>query len=406
MAVTFEQTTLDNGLTIIGEVNASAHTAAAGFFVKTGTRDEPIELMGVSHFLEHMMFKGTSRRTAAEVNIDFDRIGAQYNAFTHQETTAYWAHVLPHFLPDALDILADILRPALREDDFTMEKNVILEEIGMYADRPFWVAYEHAMERHFDGHPLAYRILGTPQSIDALTAEQMRDYFAHRYCPDNITLALAGRVDFDRCVDQIASLCGSWKPTGAQRDYRATAPTDHIDNLTDPKLTRHYLVGIANGPSRQDERRYAGLVLSQLLGDADGSRLYWELIDPGLADEAEVTLHPFDHAGTFLIYASCSPAQAERVEEILLRTLDTAGERLTEEEITRVKHKLETDLTLEQERPAGRMMALGNGWLYTGEYRPMAEELAKLEAVDADALAELLSEFPFTPRTLVRLTHP
>ena len=158
MPIQFQIATLDNGLTILAEVNPDAHTAAAGLFVKTGTRDEPGQLMGVSHFLEHMMFKGTARRSADDVNRDFDRIGANYNASTSQETTNYWAHVLPEFLPDAIDLLADILRPALRQEDFDMEKNVILEEIGMYADRPFWVAYEHAMARFFAGHPLGRRI--------------------------------------------------------------------------------------------------------------------------------------------------------------------------------------------------------------------------------------------------------
>ena len=137
--------TLSNGLVILGEVDAAAHTAAAGFFVRTGARDEPTPLMGVSHFLEHMMFKGSDRRTAFQVNEDFDRIGASHNAFTSGEMTCFHAHVLPEHLPAAVDMLADILRPALRQADFDEEKGVILEEIAMYEDNPFMALYERMM---------------------------------------------------------------------------------------------------------------------------------------------------------------------------------------------------------------------------------------------------------------------
>jgi len=155
MPVEFKQATLDNGLTIIAETDPAAHTASCGFFVKTGARDEASAVMGVSHFLEHMMFKGTERRTPDDVNREFDEIGARYNAFTSAEMTAFHAQVLPEALPQATDILADILRPALRESDFTDEKGVILEEIAMYKDEPFWTLYEELTARRYGAHPLA-----------------------------------------------------------------------------------------------------------------------------------------------------------------------------------------------------------------------------------------------------------
>ena len=141
MSVTFHQARLENGLVIIGEQDPNAHTTAGGFWVSTGARDERPELMGISHFLEHMMFKGTDKRSAEDVNRDFDAVGAVNNAFTSSEMTAYWAHVLPEKMDDTIEILADILRPSLRQDDFTSEKQVILEEIAMYDDQPFWVVY-------------------------------------------------------------------------------------------------------------------------------------------------------------------------------------------------------------------------------------------------------------------------
>src|SRR5437763_12372979 len=146
--------TLPNRLALVGETNPAARSVALGFFVKTGSRDETPGVSGVTHFLEHMVFKGTPHRTALQVNYDFDKIGASYNAYTSEENTVFYAAILPEYLPQAVDILADILRPSLRGEDFDMEKNVIIEEIGMYEDQPMWCAYDHAKKTYFDGHPL------------------------------------------------------------------------------------------------------------------------------------------------------------------------------------------------------------------------------------------------------------
>ena len=165
MSIEFKQTKLENGLTIIAEINPDAHTAAVGYLVNTGARDETPTLMGVSHFLEHMMFKGTERRTADDVNREFDEMGANYNAFTSHEMTFYFAHVLPEYTSRAIDLLGDIMRPSLRDDDFNMEKNVIIEEIGMYDDRPHWRLQDQLLEDHFGSHTLGFRVLGTPETV-------------------------------------------------------------------------------------------------------------------------------------------------------------------------------------------------------------------------------------------------
>src|SRR5579884_4168097 len=192
----FQSQTLANGLQIIGETSPSARSVALGFFVRTGARDETPEESGVTHFLEHMVFKGTSRRTALDVNRDFDRIGADYNAFTSEENTVFHAAVLPEYLPQAVDILADILRPSLRDEDFNTEKKVIIEEINMYEDQPMWSAYDHAKRIYFANHRLGNSILGTPASITALKRDQMRSYFQRRYVAPNITVVAAGNFDW------------------------------------------------------------------------------------------------------------------------------------------------------------------------------------------------------------------
>ena len=265
---------LPNGLEIQAEIDPTAHTAAIGFFVKTGARDEPTELMGVSHFLEHMMFKGTAKRRAEEVNRDFDELGAAQNAFTTSELTAYHAHVLPDRAHGALEILADILRPALRQSDFDEEKAVILEEIAMYADQPFWVGIEVMMEQLYAGHPLAHRVLGTKDSVAALSLEQMAGYFDQRYTPDNAALVAAGNLDFDELVSEASRLCGHWKPATPTRVYPPWTPGRAEAILELKNTARAYVLLSMPGPSIQDDLRYAAGILMHVLGGGDGSRLH------------------------------------------------------------------------------------------------------------------------------------
>src|SRR6478609_7565242 len=203
----FHHTILDNGLHVIAELNDQARSVASGFFVKAGSRDESKDVAGVSHFLEHMIFKGTPRRDALAVNRDFDRVGAKHNAQTSEEDTFYHVTCLPEYLPQAFDVLSDILRPTLREDDFETEKKVIIEEIRMYLDNPMSVAYEAAKTAHFGQHPLGNSILGTVDSITKLKADQMRSYFARRYSPANIVLGFAGKGDWDGLIDLASRHC-------------------------------------------------------------------------------------------------------------------------------------------------------------------------------------------------------
>ena len=194
-------TSSPNGLQIIGETSPSARSVALGFFVRTGARDETPEVSGVTHFLEHMVFKGTPHRTALDVNRDFDRIGADYNAFTSEENTVFHAAILPEYLPQAVDILADILRPSLRDEDFDMEKKVIIEEIGMYEDQPMWSRLrprQAAVTSPTTASATASS--ARVQSITALTRDQMHAYFQRRYVAPNITVAAAGNFDWQELV--------------------------------------------------------------------------------------------------------------------------------------------------------------------------------------------------------------
>ena len=283
----FRKHRLDNGLEIIAETNGDAHSMSVAFFVRTGSRDETDEVAGVSHFLEHMCFKGTPRRTADDVNREFDEIGAHYNAFTSEECTAYYASVLPEYQEASVDILADILRPSLRPDDFDMEKKVILEEIQMYLDQPPFGMDDRIKQLHMGRHPLAKSVLGTRESVGDLSPEQMRNYFDSRYSPSNVFVVAAGKVDFDALVEQVAKRCSDWKPQGAQRDVpRAKLRTRSFEVVHRPTATQQYVLQLADAPAPEDDDRYAAKLLATIVGDDSGSRMYWELTDSGLAETA------------------------------------------------------------------------------------------------------------------------
>jgi len=404
MAVTFEKTTLDNGLTIIAELDPAAHSAAGGFFVKTGARDETPDLMGVSHFLEHMMFKGTDRRSADDINREFDEIGARYNAFTSSEMTVFHGQTLPELFPRCLDLLSDMMRPALRDDDFNQERNVILEEIAMYKDNPFWVLYDDISPRRYPNHPLGHLVLGTSDTIKAMQRDAMQGYFDQRYSADNSVVALAGALDFDAAVKQINDLCGGWQNTGATRDNtEPDAPTDDF-TITSERVNRAYTLTMAPAPSYADPRRHAAALLGKALGGGGGnSRLHWALIEPGIAEECEASYDPHDGGGNWFAFAVCEPQNLEEVEFIMNREIENVVDSLEESDLERLRNKALTSATLAGERPGGRMQRLGRMWTYLGERVSLEDELEQINAVTLDDLRAVYEAFPFQPRVTGRL---
>ena len=394
MPVQFQQSLLPNGLTIVAETDPKAHTAAIGFFVKTGARDEDPKVMGVSHFLEHMMFKGTDRRSAEEVDRDFDAIGAEHNAYTTSELTAFYAHCLPERLGEAESIVSDILRPAIRQQDFDDEKKVIIEEIAMYRDQPFWVLYERALEEYYREHPLSHRVLGTDQTVGDMKRDEMMSYFQHRYSADNTVVSLAGRLDFDEMVDRIAEHCGHWQTTDTERAYQPVSMEPMEFTINSPMAHQHYTLMLSPGPALSDDQRYAAAMLMQILGDSEGSRLYWAAVEPGLAEEAQAQYNGRDGLGEMLVFSSCSPDRVDEVMNVIHREIKGLVDSLTDDDLQRVRSKIATSVTLQGELPGGRMRRLGQVWTYLGEYRSLDEELSRINAVTLDDLRAVASAYP------------
>jgi predicted Zn-dependent peptidase len=401
--MTFHRAQLSNGLQIIAEANPDAHSFAAGFYVNTGSRDESAEINGVSHFLEHMMFKGSSKYSWEAVNRIFDEMGANYNAYTSQENTAYFANVLPEFTERTIEHLSHLLRPAIRQEDFDTEKKVILEEIAMYLDEPGHRIYEALMKTHFAGHPLSMSVLGTAESIRKLDRGQMAEYFRRRYGPGNTILAAAGKVDFTKLVAIAKKYCGDWEKSRSPRKQSPPVFRSHRKKMVDAKLNRQYTMAMTPGPSAQDERRFAARVLADVIGDAEGSRFYWALVDNAIADDADFGFYPHDGCGSFYISLTSDPKRADEALKIARKELARVKIDLSEAEVERAKNKIASGIVLEGEVPMGRLRTIAGQWLYNKSYRSLEKDMKTLMAIDAVALRKLMREFTFDPMTIVSL---
>jgi predicted Zn-dependent peptidase len=402
----FHTHTLSNGLTLIGESSPEARSVALGFFVKTGARDETPAEAGVSHFLEHMMFKGTDRRTALEVNLDFDRIGADYNAYTSEENTVYHAAVLPEYLPQVVDVLADILRPSLREEDFAPEKEVVLTEIAKYEDQPGHVLYEHCRQLFYGTHKLGNSVLGTKESVAALTRDQMEAYFRRRYVPSNITVVITGQFEWDQFVGLVNERCSGWLSGLSPRVGLAETPGQGGFEVLRPKtkVAQEYLMWMLAGPPTESPLRYAGDLLATVLGDDPGGRLYWEIVDPGLAESADMGYQECEGAGLYYISIVGEPANAQEDLGLVAEVLgEVQREGITAEELEQARSKVLSRLVRGAERPKGRLSAVAYSWIYQHTLRTLDDELAAFRAVTLADVRELLDRYPLLTPTTVAL---
>lgn len=396
--------TFPNGLQVIGEQNPHALSCAIGAFVRTGSRDETPEQAGVSHFLEHMAFKGSDRRSAEDVNREFDEIGAKYNAYTTEEHTVYHAAVLPEYTPQALDLVIDLLRPSLREDDFELERKVILDEISRYADSPVWTAYDHAMRNHFLDHPLGNTVLGTTESVSALTPQVMTEYHRSRYRPGNIFIAAAGNIDWDRLLEMVGMRCSKWTNAPTPREVVRTHKSKPSELIKTENFVQECIYALIDAPAADHRARFAAEVLANIIGDDSGSRFYWELVDPGRVESADFGYHEYEGLGIYMTSLSCDPELAEENLDIVRRVFDDINrDGVTEEEVQQAKNKIGSRIVLAAERPQNRLYSLGYNWSYRNEYRTVSADLKDLEAVTVASVRELLEEFPLRNPTIVSL---
>ncbi|MCO6431743.1 MAG: insulinase family protein [Deltaproteobacteria bacterium] len=385
-------TVLSNGLTIIGEVSTMHKSAGLGFFVRTGSRDEHPEESGISHFLEHMVFKGTKRRSALDITYELGNIGAQANAFTSEESTVYYSAIIPEYFETLQDLLSDMMRPALVQEEFDTEKNVILEEIALYQDRPNFYLYENASREFFAGHPAGNSVLGSTESVSAITSEQMRGYLQRRYTTSNMVLVAAGNFNWDRFVSDAQRYTDDWRSDEVDRTLPQFSSEIISREYKRKGLNQSHLLLLGPGCSAQSQDRYALGLLAVILGDSSGSKFYWELIDKGIAEAASADSEERDECGCFAAYASMQPSQIDKVATTL-RELVKRGAEFSADDLERAKTKVISRLALGSELPMGRLMSLGMEWNYRKRLHSVKEEISVIQSLTAGDLERAFEKY-------------
>ena len=398
----FDLTTLPNGLRVISQDMPSVRSVSVGMWVDAGSRDEnPVEA-GASHFLEHLLFKGSDRLSAQAIAEAFDAVGAQHNAFTSKEYTSYWAKLRDADLPLATEILSEMLiRPAFRQEEIDSERHVVMEEINMNEDDPTDVAHEMFVRSLWAGHPLAPPILGTRTSITEMTRDTIAGYWGRRYSPQSVVVAAAGRVDHAELVAQIESHMGEWSGPTIDRQVSPAEPHAEV-NVTRRDTEQAHLVFGGEALTRDDERRWALTVVDHVLGGGMSSRLFREIREQrGLAYAVHSFRLPFKDSGAFAIYVGTTPTQTSEVLKLIRSELDKMmQDGLTEEELRRAKGHVAGALALSLEDSGSRMNRLGRNELTGIEQLSVDEIVARVEAVDLDEALDVARDVYAGPYVL------
>lgn len=403
----FHQTRLQNGLAVLVETMPDVSSAAAGFLVRTGARDETSPLAGVSHFLEHMCFKGTAKRGWQQITVDFDNMGSTYNAFTSKERTFYFGWVRKGDLAKQIELLADMMRSTLPPDEFETEKKVILEEIAMSDDQIDRHLYDLVHEKVFAGHSLQWPVLGTTETVAALTRDRMHAYFTERYNPANMVLVVSGAVKPDEVVRTAEETCGAW-PSAGPRPPRSL-PRLNADGVAAAKLDRFKQQAVAlvvPAPSAVDGHDETAEALAAILG-GQNSRFFWRIVQAGVAPVAAALRIDYCDCGVMLLYGFCEPPNCERLVDAIRREIDAMTvDGVREEELQRVKNRRRTALAGEAEAPYHRLMQLAHDIDMFGRPRTVEERLAAVDAVTIDRIRDYLQYWPLNQKSFLVSVGP
>lgn len=379
------RTRLDSGLRVVTERLPALRSVAVGFWVGTGSRDETDALAGASHFLEHLLFKGTESRRAGEIAEAVESAGGDMNAFTGQEMTAFYVRVPDRHLPLALDILSEIMwAPALRPEEVESERQVILEEIRMRDDTPDDVVHDLFAAAMFPEHPLGREISGSQETISAISRDQIASYHAAHYRPRNVVVAVAGNLDHDSVVKAVDAAQPAESQDRPARVGGADArPSQAVAVLERPLEQVHMVMGARAFP-RDDPDRYALAVLDQVLGGGMSSRLFQEVRERrGLAYSVFSYRSAFEETGALAVYCGTARERVEEVLEVMRSELDrlAADGGVTDRELTSAQGHLAGSLALSLESSASRMHRIGRAELTLGEVPTLDEVVAAVERV-------------------------
>jgi predicted Zn-dependent peptidase len=395
------RTVIPSGLRIITEAVPTVRSVAFGIWVGVGSRDETPAQAGATHYLEHLLFKGTHRRSALEISAAIESVGGEVNAFTTKEFTCYYARVLDRDLPVAVDVASDLVTSSLvTHADVDSERNVVLEEIAMRDDDPTDAVHDLVAERLWGSAPLGRPILGTVQSITSLSRDVINRYYRRRYRPSRVVVAAAGNLDHATVVrlvrsafEQAGFLDGTAAPEPARIGGHPPRPNPGVALLERPTEQANVVLAMP-GLARTDDRRFALGVLNVVFGGGMSSRLFQEIREKrGLAYSVYSFASHYADTGMFGVYVGCQPAKIDTVIELCREGLSDVAERgITGDELIRGKGQLRGGLVLGLEDNGSRMSRLAKGELVYGELPSVDELLQRIDAVTLDDVRAVAGE--------------
>lgn len=396
------RTSLDGGLRVVTEPMPSLRSVAVGLWIGTGGIDEPGPILGASHFLEHLGFKGTPRRTAHEIASAVESVGGDMNAFTAHELTCFYVRMPDEYLELALDILTDVVwSPSLRVEDVDQERGVILEELRMRDDQPDDVVHEQFMEAVFDGHPLGRAVIGTESTIGAMTRDDIAGYHAQHYLPSNTVLSVAGNAEHDRVLDLIADRVPEGGATRPPRAPSGLEPVRRLAVTNRPSEQAHVVLGHRSF-RRDDPDRYALAVLNQALGGGMASRLFQEVREErGLAYSVYSFRAAYEDTGAVAVYVGTGPEKVHETLDVVQGVLDEiVAEGLPDDEVAAAKGHLRGATALSLESSSSRMHRNGRAELVEGEIPTLDELQARVDAVTPDDVRRVAGRMFEGPQVL------
>ncbi|MCX6449875.1 MAG: pitrilysin family protein [Actinobacteria bacterium] len=397
---------------IVTEEERSVRSAAFGIWVNVGSRDETVSTAGASHFLEHLLFKGTKRRSSLEISSAIEAVGGETNAFTSKEYTCFYARVIDKDLPLAVDVISDLITSSVvKADDVDAERKVVLEEIAMRDDDPSDLIHDLFLERYYGDTPLGRPILGTVESIKGMSRSTVFNYYQKRYQPEDLVVAVAGNIKHKSVVAMVESaLSKDGFLDQAKKDYQVrSSPKINVPGrgkvtLLDRKTEQAHIVYGVPGVARDDKRRFALSILSSALGGGMSSRLFQEIREKrGLAYSTYAYSQQFAGSGVLSFYVGCKPEKAEESIKIIQSILhDVAENGLTQEEISRAKGAVSGSLVLSQEDTGSRMSRIGKSELVYGQVMSFDQILQEIVDVTPEQIKEIARQsLPISPTLAV-----
>ncbi len=390
------KTTLKNGLRVVTEKIESVKSISVGIWVKTGSRNETPEMAGVTHFLEHMLFKGTQKRSAYDIALSMESVGGYLNAFTSSEYTCYFARCVNTQIERALDVLSDmVLNPSFPEEEVEKEKKVVIEEMKMYRDSPDDYLFEEYTSKMFDGHELGRPVLGFEETVSSFTRQDLYDYMKDRYKADNLLVSVAGNVNHDEVVRLVEDYFGELPAENITNEDQPITDFDTSKlELTKPIEQTHYILG-RRGLNFDHEDKYLLLLANTVLGGGMSSRLHQNVREKhGYCYSIQTFTQSYTDSGIWGVYVGTDKDYVEHVHELVVAELNKISEELIpEKELSEAKSQLKGKLLLSQENTSNRMMRLAKSELYFDRFVTLDELVENIDSVSADQILKFAKSF-------------